>query len=369
MGHGRNEGMTPMERMAMAFVVRRWAGAVCVAALVLVVGHAARADEPAPAKSHRTDWFHDAGWGVFTHYLSGIALKGQPQTVDAWNDVVDRFDVNGLADQLASVGAKYYVITIGQNSGYYIAPNATYDKIVGISPSKCAKRDLVSDLYAALHLKGIRLMVYLPSGAPDRDPEAMKALGWKNGKYPLWKYPKGGPNGGDDRLVGFQKKWQAIIRDWSMRWGTKVCGWWFDGCYFPIAMYEHPDPPNFESFAAAARAGNPDSIVAFNPGVQNPITCLTPVEDYTAGEINDAAKVVCPGRWLDGAQYHMLSFLGPYWAQSPPRYTNQQVIDITRGITQKGGVVTWDVPIQPSGLIAQPFIRQLNALHDGLANK
>ena len=202
------------------------------------------ASAQAPA-THRTDWFHDAKWGVFTHYLSDIALKGAEPTVEAWNKAVDAFDVEGLAKQIESIGAKYYVITLGQNSGYYLSPNATYDQFVGIQPSKCSKRDLVADLYAALNPKGVKLMVYLPAGAPDRDTVAMASLGWKNGKYPIWSHANGGPDGGDDRLIEFQKKWEAVIREWSTRWGTKVCGWWFDGCYFPVAMYQHPDAPNF----------------------------------------------------------------------------------------------------------------------------
>ena len=47
------------------------------------------------------------------------------------------------------------------------------------------------------------------------------------------------------------------------RWGKKVAGWWFDGCYFPDSMYRSADPPNFPSFAAAARSGNPDSCVTW----------------------------------------------------------------------------------------------------------
>jgi len=39
----------------------------------------------------------------------------------------------------------------------------------------------------------------------------------------------------------------------------------------------------------------------------------------------------------------------------------------TRGIMEGGGVVTWDVPIQPTGVIPQPFIDQLRALSEGLA--
>lgn len=320
-----------------------------------------------PAAKGRTDWFKDARWGVFTHYMADTVLENP--TVEEWNKAVDSFDVKAMADRLEKMGAGYYVITLGQNSGFYCSPNATYDKIVGISPSKCSKRDLVADLAQALGPKGIRLMVYLPSGAPDRDPEAMKALEWKNGKHPRWEKREGPVADPDSRLESFQRKWESVIREWSTRWGTRVSGWWFDGCYFPDAMYNFPDPPNFESFAAAARAGNPGSIVAFNPGVVDPIITLTPAEDYTAGEINDAEKVVCGGRWIGQAQYHMLSYLGQTWCNRTPRYTPEKIISITRGIVDKGGVVTWDVPPNADGSIPQEYVDQLEALGKAMRKK
>lgn len=318
------------------------------------------------ASRDRTDWFHAAKWGVFTHYMADTVLRGQEITIERWNEAVDSFDVNALAENLAAMHAGYYVITLGQNSGYYCSPNAVYDGITGIDPSKCSRRDLVADLHAALKPKGIRLMVYLPSGAPDRDPVAMHALEWAPGKYPIWSHPDGGPDGGDARFANFQKKWESVIREWSTRWGERVSGWWFDGCYYPHGMYFHPDPPNFASFAAAARAGNPNSIVAFNPGVFVPVRSLTPYEDYTAGEINEPDKVVCTGRRLGSAQFHILSYLGPSWAQSPPRFTNEQVIALTRNVTDKGGVVTWDVPINADGGIPEAFTEQLLALGNAM---
>jgi hypothetical protein len=72
--------------------------------------------------------------------------------------------------------------TIGQNSGHYCSPNATYDRIVGITPSKCSRRDLIADLAKTLSARNIRLMVYLPSGAPGADPVARQKLGWRWGK-------------------------------------------------------------------------------------------------------------------------------------------------------------------------------------------
>ena len=312
------------------------------------------------AEPHRSDWFRDAQWGVFTHYLTGPNT-----TAEAWNKLVDDFDVAALARQGASVGARFYVITIGQNSGHFCAPNATYDKLVGIQPSKCSRRDLVADLYEALEPHGIRLMVYLPSGAPAADHVARKKLGWLWGATGGWQLP-GEPVGG--RLVEFQRRWEAVIREWSLRWGKKVHGWWYDGCYFADAMYRFDDEPNFASLAAATRAGNPDSIAAFNPGVKYPVISLTPHEDYTAGEINDVARAKCTGRWVDGAQWHMLSYLGDTWGSgAKPRYTDEQVIAWTRDIIAHEGVVTWDVPIAPNGRIPQPFIDQLTALGKGLA--
>ena len=257
---------------------------------------------------------------------------------------------------LAAVGAPYTFITIGQNSGHYCAPNAAYDEIVGRVPSRLSRRDLIADLADALADRGIRLLVYLPSGAPSMDALAMERLDWRWGFAKPW--PSWGGEETGERLAAFQQRWEAVIREWSMRWGRKVWGWWFDGCYFADAMYRHSDPPNFASFAAAAKAGNPDALVAFNPGVKVPVICHSEHEDYTAGEISEAFPT-CPGRWLDGAQYHVLSYLGENWCRGLPRFPDSFVVGYTQHVRERGGVITWDVPITPEGRIPQLFIEQL----------
>jgi hypothetical protein len=301
-----------------------------------------------------TDWFQQAGWGVFTHYLAPADMPAE-----VWQAQVDAFDVHALAEQLTSVGASYYFITIGQNSGHYCAPNAAYDEIVGRAPSRLSRRDLVADLADALAARGIRLLVYLPSGAPSMDDEAMARLDWRWGFVEPWPSWGGAETG--ERLAAFQQRWEAVIREWSTSWGRKVWGWWFDGCYFADAMYRHPDPPNFASFAAAAKAGNPDALVAFNPGVKVPVICHSEHEDYTAGEISDVFPVrsPCPGRWLDGAQFHVLSYLGENWCRGLPRFSDAFVVGTTRHVRERGGVITWDVPITPEGCIPELFIEQL----------
>jgi len=303
-----------------------------------------------------TEWFKESKWGIFTHYLTGTETS-----VSEWNNHVNSFDVERLAQQLHSTGAKYYFITIGQNSGHYCSYNTVYDDFVGIHPSKCSERDLIKDIYEALGPKGIKLMVYLPSGAPAGDVTALERLEWKwgyGGNWPSWGTGRTG-----ERLAEFQLKWESVIREWSLRWGNHVAGWWLDGCYFSDEMYRHPDPPNFQSFAASLKAGNPDSIVAFNPGVLVPVISLTEYEDYTAGEISDAFPV-CPGRWVNGAQYHILSYLGERWGGGGRRFPDEFVLGYTKHVNSRGGVITWDVPISSEGFIPQAFIDQLMVLKD-----
>ena len=156
--------------------------------------------------------------------------------------------------------------------------------------------------------------------------------------------------------------WEAILREWSLRWGGRVHGWWIDGCYFAKDMYEFDDEPNWRSFAAALKAGNAESLVAFNPGVSVPVIKHNPVEDYTAGEINYMLPVQLPRRYVNGAQCHILSFLGSNWGQRPPRFSDELAGSYTRWVNAHDGVVTWDVPIEPNGRIPEEFIAQLTAI-------
>ena len=321
-----------------------------------------------------TDWFRDARWGTFVHYLADAPSCVEPVALspDVWNRRVDSFDVERYARTLADIGCPYTFLTLGQNSGYYCAPNETYDGIVGRRPTRLSRRDLVGDLADACTKRGIRLLVYFTSSAPCNDPEAIVALRctppWDAGKlgFPAGRYPAADGARTDERVHDVQQQWEAVIREWSLRWGSKVHGWWIDGAYVADVMYRHPDAPNFRSFAAAMKAGNPDSIVAFNPGVRNPVICHSEYEDYTAGEISNTLPtngvepcVVPVGRWVKGAQYHILTFLGGCWCHSGPRFTDAMVAAYTRYVNSWEGVVSWDHPVTPDGQVPDAILRQL----------
>jgi hypothetical protein len=326
-------------------------------ALVLTFALIALTADQAPAQD-RAAWMAEARWGVMVHYLADWRrqVDGGTLDVESWNERVDGFDVDGLAEQLSTVNAGYLLLTIGQNSGYYLAPNETYDQFVGRRPSRCSRRDLVSDMHEALAKRGIKLLVYLPAGPPGGDPKAREALAFE---------------GEGRRNVEFQRRWEAVITEWSERWRDKVAGWWFDGCYWPNLTYRHAEPPNFETFAAAARAGNANAAVAFNPGVVDRVLSITPFEDYSAGEINDPDRLMIRRHKdgeVDGARIQVLSYLGETWGRGSPRFSSESIVAWSRKVNETGGAMTWDVPVERSGKMAPAHLKQLQAVSAELAN-
>ena len=308
---------------------------------------------PSGSEQNRSDWMRGK-WGVMTHYLAEWQSREHSITMspETWNKMVNNFDVEGLADQIKSTGASYHFLTVAQNSSYFVSPNAAWEKYFSNGTNKSSHRDLILDMAKALNKRGIKLIVYSTcSGPRDTRP-----------------YPEVQPTSRDHRDKERMLNWEKVIREYSLRWGTNIAGWWFDGCYEPNQLYNFPDAANFQSFAAAARAGNPNSVIAFNRGVIDRVLSITPFEDYCAGEINDLQtsliRRATPDGLVDSARIHKLSYLGRTWGMGEPRYTNLNdiVIPWTKKIVAAGGAMTWDTPIEPNGLIPEPFLAQLRAI-------
>lgn len=163
-----------------------------------------------------TDWFKNAKYGIMVHFLP----KGS-----AFRDYINKFDVNAFAQDCSDAGAGYVIFTLGQNSGYYNSPNATYDKYAHhTAGERCSVRDMPMELAKALHKKGISLILYIPGEPPSRDTLAALALGASqavsNEAGVNWVY--------NDTLV---LRWANVVQEWSDRYGSLIKGWWVDGCY------------------------------------------------------------------------------------------------------------------------------------------
>jgi hypothetical protein len=283
------------------------------------------ADAPAVKPGHRTDWFHEARWGVMFHYTCG--WQGCDD-VKVWSDALDAFDVKGLAKQLDEIGAGYLLITSKHGGRNPLAPNTAYEKTV---PNSSPRRDLIADLADELAKVDIHLMLYYATGMGVDKPKVAKQSA-------------------------------AAIREYSLRYKDKVKGWWFDN--------NCGDRELQKRIADAARAGNPDAIIGFSPPKWQQRN--SPYEDYTAGNTHEARRAKCAARFVQGVQWHMLSYLGHSWAGSrrrkiehgdfAPRYSQDRAIEITTDAVRRGGVVTWDVPPLKSGLIHAKFIPHLKAV-------
>ena len=314
---------------------------------------------------NKADWFLDKKWGVFTHYLSYMQnsssesgmlhSKGKGET--SWDECVNDFDTEKYAELVNESGAGYVIFTIMQGNRYLCAPNSAFDKISGYLPGEaCSKRDLIGDLIFSLEKYDIDLFLYYTGDGPYLDDRAGKAFGFFDRKNQNVTYE-------------FVTKWASVAQEYSIRYKDKIKGWWIDGCYEDFFGY---DDDKLRILADAVRAGNSQAIVSFNNGVDYKGR-YSIHEDFTAGEVTDFDGVYPEGRFCDGSQWHVLSFLGipaqfndwgnPAWGYPGSKYSGKFIADYVHKVNSLGGVVSIDVCTFRDGTIDMGQIEVLKALN------
>jgi hypothetical protein len=316
----------------------------CLAALVTALWIA-----PTCASPHNpdTDWFRNAGWGVFVHYLWDVQnvggrenTQGKPPTT--WGALVHEFDTEKFAEQVKETGAPYVFFTMMQRTRYLIAPNATYDRLTGYQPGEaCSTRDLVADLHRSLDKRGIKLMLYWTGDGPREDAQAAKGMGGWNGQV-------------SDQYV---RNWADVAAEYSRRYGDRIKGWWVDGCYAHIGYNEL----RWRMLATALKAGNPHAIIALNNPAMSYANSSTDYDDFTTGEVNEFTDIA-DDRWRDGKQFHVLSYLGGDWGRPGCRYDLAFLADYVSQVNEAGGVVTMDMALFRDGSLDPKQVKLLSQL-------
>jgi len=201
-----------------------------------------------------TKWLTDARYGFMFHWVpASCPRRGERKP---YAQAVRDFNVDAFADQVREGGAKFVVITTAHALQYFPAPIQSLESIL---PGRTTQRDLVADLADALGKRDIRLMLYYHLGC-NSDPAWQKACGFRET---------------DTRK--FFNNWIRIIREVGDRYGDKLAGWWFDD---GTLNYYYRSAP-WERLTKAAKAGNPQRLVAYNPWVMPP---ATEFQDYFCGE-------------------------------------------------------------------------------------
>ena len=276
----------------------------------LLVGCFGFAGDRSADAAPRAAWM-SGRYGLMVHWLFA-SYTGRPESVTG---PVDRFDIERFLADFDETGASWLFFTIGQNTGGYASPNAELTRLCG--PNHCPSRDLVSELAAAMHARGKRFVAYLPGDSLVKS--ISMGAGW---------------NADDPYRVQYQTNWTGVIREWSVRLGSNLDGWWFDG----MTRTRYPKGFDERLWADAARAGNPNAIVAFNRAMvratANGFEGVTPgggEVDYLAGELqfleNGRIRGGCrPETWMPETAYvkgtkclhHVLFPLDGFWTAWAP---------------------------------------------------
>ncbi len=313
---------------------------------------------------HRTNWFRQSKWGIFTHYLHSIqntkTLYSMGREGSSWEDCVREFDVEKYVSLIKRAGAGYVIFTPMQCFRYLCAPSERYDEITGFQPGEaCSTRDLIGELADAFWRENIPFMLYFTGDGPFKDEYAGRMMG-------LWDR-----DNGQKVSDTFVDRWSSVAEELSLRYGKKVWGWWVDGCYDYIGYTDE----KLGLFSKRLKAGNPDAIVTFNNGVKPEVLKYSSFEDYTAGELVDF-KLLPKERFVEGSQWHVLSFLGlpevyyewgsPAWCAPGCKYSAEYLRDYVSKANQLGGVVSIDVCLLRDGSIDYGQIEILKSALEGL---
>jgi alpha-L-fucosidase len=272
-----------------------------------------------------TSWMVAAKYGLMFHWTSQSKPRQGPPL--SYCDAVRNFDVDQFAKMVSETGAGFVVFTTSHAGFYFPGPNQVIDSIL---PGRTCPRDLVGDMADALNRDHIRLELYFHPGHDD-------APWWHRTHFD------------DADKTAYFDQWRAIISSIGNRYGTKLAGWWFDDSAFTY----YPFNPDWEQMMAAARAGNPDRVIAYNSWI---LPKLNDFYDVYAGE---------NGSWE--TKYEDLDFLP---VGGTGRYTGGPQAglqaEITAIINRNWGHFKEDQPIGPPQLTADDLVSKLK---DALSRK
>ncbi|MBQ7256180.1 MAG: alpha-L-fucosidase [Abditibacteriota bacterium] len=194
--------------------------------------------------------FHWTTWNVDQN---GVDIPFEEQ--------VNNFDLNFFINQAKELGASHVLVTNCHQYQFPAGPNPYIDKLI---PNRTCKRDLMGELSEALAKEGIKFIMYYHHGCDGahQDPDWWKACG-----------------AGDFYSDTFYKNYIDIVSYFGERYGKKIDAYWFDAGY---GLFRRGVVP-WEALSKAAKVGNPDRLITYNPGVRS-WGLYTPYQDYYSGE-------------------------------------------------------------------------------------
>lgn len=185
--------------------------------LVVSAGYS---NAPWPGLSDGISSFRRMKYGYFVHYVFGGTRKSDGNWPSDANDMANRFDATGFADDLQSMGVEYVIFTAWHYNMVCLWPSAAMEQWM---PGHTVNRDLLGDLIDAVKAKGIRVLFYThPRDGHDMNRADQITTGWgpgSGGYDPDWnQFDRG--------------KWNHFINDIYAdlidRYGSRIDGMFID---------------------------------------------------------------------------------------------------------------------------------------------
>ncbi|MGJ8639860.1 MAG: alpha-L-fucosidase [Opitutaceae bacterium] len=301
------------------------------------------ASERAKAIRGDTSWMVDGKYGIFVHWSSrSRSFYGDTMRADWFQDSVKLFDVEHFADAVERTGAAWVTFTATHQGFYWPAPNEAIDQV---APGRTSERDLLGEIIDALDQRGISTLFYLHTGYNGYDPE-------------VWREALGANELGSTR---FSDNIEAILRECSLRYGDKLKGFgYMDGAL----AWDYPLNPDWEGWARAIKAGNPDAVVGLSTN-RGPM-----VSPFSEMGVTDSAGTISrhdPQLFGPGKQYGdvppawwcLMDKNGWYPAKplngkisDGPIHSTEDYVDFFKSMAEEGIPVTMNL-IMPADVTAE----------------
>jgi autotransporter-associated beta strand protein len=189
--------------------------------------------------------FQQRKHGLFVHYVFGgfmgnyTALgyqQGYPTTID---QLVNAFNVNTFADQVASMGVEYLIITAYHANMNVLYPSTKMANWRGPGHATTT-RDLLGEICDAMAARNIKTHFYMHIDiGQDFSPEDKVATGYDLADRTLWN--------------SFMNE---IVGEIGERYGSRLEGFWLDGAYINSTA--------LNGLKVAMRSVNPNVIIVGN---------------------------------------------------------------------------------------------------------
>ena len=243
-------------------------------------------------------------------------------------------------------GAAWLILTTTHGRHNFPAPIQAIDRVL---PGHTTRRDLIMEIADALEKRGVRLMLYYHIGL---DEEAWpKAAGYFEADKTRW----------------FENT-IAIHREIGERYGKKTWGWFFDDAHKWYYPCDFPWEPYYE----AIKTGNPERLVAFNPGTR---PSMTPFGDLLASDNGSSLRPPMNKIYFDeGGDYagllqHFSFTLESAWVIKSPKQVSggkfpdpvhraDQLVDYVRTCQAAGVPVTMNILTTQDVTREKPFVNE-----------